>query len=91
MIQAQLEGCKRNREVFEKISRGMAEATYQRSTDNVEKKLRNCVQSTSVSKIAIAYLVVIERPPKYTKNSMKFWDIGQPLNQKLFLILHLHQ
>ena len=43
VIQAQLEGCKRNREVFEKISRGMAEATYQRSAVQCrekEKKLR---------------------------------------------------
>ena len=46
VIQAQLEGCKRNREVFEKISRGMVEANYQRSV-NIRAEDRDAMSSSS--------------------------------------------
>ena len=40
VIQAQLEGCKRNKEVFEKILRGMTEAGYQRSATQCREKVK---------------------------------------------------
>ena len=40
-VQAQLEGCKRNRAVFEKISQGMNDAGFQRTANQCREKIKN--------------------------------------------------
>ena len=40
-IQAQLEGCKRNKDVYDKIARAMKEAGSERSADQYRDKAKN--------------------------------------------------
>ena len=47
LVQSQLEGCKRNKSVYEKISRSMKEAGFERTADQCcekAKKTENGIQ-----------------------------------------------
>ncbi len=39
-IQAQLEGCRRNKEIYEKIARDLSDAGYQRTADQCREKVK---------------------------------------------------
>ncbi len=39
-IQAQLEGCRRNKEIYEKIARDLSDAGYQRTVDQCREKVK---------------------------------------------------
>ena len=65
-IQAKLEGCKRNKEVYKKIARGMREAGYDRSADQ-------CRDNAKKLKAEYQKIKDTHNKTGTDRNNCKFW------------------
>ena len=72
-IQAQLEGCKHNREVYEKIAKAMKEAGYNKNTEQCREKAK---------KLKAEYRKVRDKN-KQTGNKRKTWKFMEALDEVL--------
>ena len=82
-VQAQLEGCRRNSDVYRKIAKELTEAGYTRTLEQCRDKMKNLKPNTKRLKISATRLVKVVTQ---TGISLILWimclGISQPLSHQ---------